>query len=138
MRTISKTAARPDAPPFVFYYDGDCGFCTRSVRILQRLDWRRRVRWVPYQSLETAPDGLSWDDFQREAYIDRGGRLESGFFAFRRLTLLLPPLYPLAPVVCLPGVSVVGSAIYRLVARNRGRLTAEGCETEPPRSTRRR
>lgn len=118
--------------PWAFYYDGDCGFCARSVRWLRRIDFRRRVTWLPYQSLNVPPAGLSWQDLDSEAYSERDGRLEGGFYAFRRLTLLLPPLFPLAPLFWLPGVNLLGAAVYRRVARNRSRLTPEGCEMDGP------
>ena len=115
-------------PEWTFYYDGDCGFCTRVVRLMAALDWRRRVRWVAFQSLEALPGGLTTEDLQREAYIERGEMLEGGFYSFRRLTGLLPPLWPLVPVMWLPGVNKAGEAVYAWVARNRSRLPGTVCE----------
>ena len=81
---------------WVFYYDGDCGFCTRVVRALEHLDLSDAVAWVPYQTLDDPLAGLSWDDLDRAAYLDTGkGRLRGGFYAFRMLTLRLVPLLPL-------------------------------------------
>ena len=108
---------------WVFYYDGDCGLCTTAVRRLSRLDFRRRVRWVAFQALPEPPQGLSWEDLDRAAYLDTGkGGLQEGFQAFRALTLALPPLLPLAPLLWLPGMGPLGTAVYRWVARNRCRL----------------
>ncbi|MER3485394.1 MAG: hypothetical protein C4345_04865, partial [Chloroflexota bacterium] len=30
-------------------FDGDCGFCTRSVRLVRALDRRSRITAIPYQ-----------------------------------------------------------------------------------------
>ncbi len=118
----------------VFYYDGGCGFCRSVVAVLSRIDVRRRVTWTPYQSLETPPDGLTWEDLERSAHLEtEQGGLHEGFHAFRRLTLLLPPLWPLAPFLWLPGVPSLGTGLYRWVARNRHCIWA--CGTAPLRRT---
>ena len=33
----------------VVLYDGECGFCARAVRVLNRLDRRHRLRYAPLQ-----------------------------------------------------------------------------------------
>ena len=67
--------------PYTFYYDGECGFCTRACRLLAACDLRRRVRWVAFQSLEALPGELTEADFRREAYIQHGEALEGGFYS---------------------------------------------------------
>jgi predicted DCC family thiol-disulfide oxidoreductase YuxK len=110
---------------WVFYYDGECGFCIRAVGWLYRLDLFKAVDWIPYQSLDRPPQGLTWDDLEAAAYLDTGeGRLHRGFYAFRMLTLKLPPLVPLAPLFWLPGAHLPGVALYRWIARNRHHLSA--------------
>ncbi|MCI0830197.1 MAG: DUF393 domain-containing protein, partial [Chloroflexi bacterium] len=77
----------------------------------------------PYQSLYAPPPGLTWDDLKRSAYlVGRKGRYYEGFYAFRMLIVRLPLLAPLAPVFWLPGISIIGAAAYRWVARNRYRF----------------
>ncbi|MCH9037545.1 MAG: DUF393 domain-containing protein [Chloroflexi bacterium] len=105
---------------WTLYYDGDCRLCARSVRWLSLLDFFGQIEWVPYQSLESPPPGLTWADLCRAAYlVDARGRRHEGFFAFRQLSLRLPLLIPLALVLWLPGVSILGVPAYRWVARNR-------------------
>jgi predicted DCC family thiol-disulfide oxidoreductase YuxK len=126
----TRSAAAGVSRDHVFYYDGDCGFCTRVVRVLQAADLRHRVRWVAFQSLAKMPGGLTRSDLQREAYIQHRGSLEGGFYSFRRLTLLLPPLWPLAPLMWLPGMQRLGEPAYAWVARNRGRLPGSVCSID--------
>ncbi len=110
---------------WTLFYDGDCGICTLLVRWLSRLDFLRRVRWTAYQTLERPPEGLTWADLSRAAYLESdGGRLYEGFYAFRVLTLRLVPLLPLAPLLWMPGLHLLGVAAYGWVARNRYRLSA--------------
>ena len=120
----------------VFYYDADCRFCTWLVRWLSRADVLQRVTWTPYQSLETPPPGISWEDLKRSVYLVDGcrGRHYEGFYAIRMLTVRIPLLAPLAPIFWLPAIGLVGAAVYRWVARNRYRIF--GCKV--PASGRRR
>ena len=107
-----------------FYYDGNCAFCGLVIRGLSRCDFFGRVTWIPYQTLAKPPGGLSSVDLDTAVYLDTGqDRFLVGYYAFRRLTLRLVPLLPLAPVLWFPGVNIVGVVVYRWVARNRHRLS---------------
>ena len=111
----------PPAPGrWLCYYDGHCGFCRGIVRCLSRLDVFGRVAWIPYQSLEEPPGGLSWDDLDSAVYLECGqGRFYRGFYAFRMLSAGIMPLAPLLPLLWLPGVRFLGEALYDRIARNR-------------------
>jgi predicted DCC family thiol-disulfide oxidoreductase YuxK len=114
---------------WVFYYDGDCGFCAGAGRWLSKADFFHSVEWIPWQSLAEPPNGLSGEDLGRAAYLDAGnGRLYKGFHAFRMLALRLPPLLPIAPMLWLPGMDALGRAAYGWIAQNRYRFS--GCSIE--------
>lgn len=112
---------------WVFYYDGDCGFCRAAVRLLARLDFGRRVQWTDFRGLTAPPPELSWGDLAAAAYLERPGTGQRyrGFYAFRMLTLRLPPLWVLTPPLWLPGTHWLGERAYQWVARNRYRIS--GC-----------
>ena len=116
-----KERPKPLAPGrWLCYYDGNCGFCNGIVRGLSSLDVLGRVAWIPYQSLEEPPVGLSWEDLESAVYLERGpGRFYRGFYAFRKLAAGIPPLAPLLPLLWMPGVRLLGEALYARVARNR-------------------
>ena len=112
-RSPERTRTSRGEGPWVFYYDGECGFCIRWVRVLGRMDRAGRVSWVAFQSLDSPPRGIGWEDLKRSAYLDsdplaRAADLHEGFFAFRRLTLRIPALLPLAPLFWLPGMGWLG------------------------------
>ena len=119
---------------WTFYYDADCRMCTAVVRWLRWCDWRNRILWSPIQALESPPSGIAWEDLERSAYlVCAPGDNHEGFFAFRRLFMALPVLFPLGALMWLPGGSLIGVAVYRLVADNRHRISR--CEI-PGRSRR--
>ena len=51
-----------------------------------------------------------------------GRRIYHGFAAFRWFAWRLPPLWPLAPFLHVPGVPTLGQRLYLWIARNRFRL----------------
>lgn len=121
---------------WVLYYDGECGFCILAVRALALADFFRVVTWTAYQELPEPPGGLTRADLDAAAYLEvrkdssgtgegaeEGLRLHRGFYAFRMLTLRLPPLLPLAPLLWLPGVNRLGELAYEWVAANRYRIS---------------
>ena len=111
----------------VFYYDGDCGMCLRLVRRLERMDAHGRITWTPYQSLDEPPTGITWEEMDQAAYlISDAGEVREGFYAIRDLLTRLPALSLLGALMRLPGAGLIGRPVYRLVARNRRRLSSCG------------
>jgi len=122
-------------------YDGECGFCRRSLRLAQRVDVRHRLLlhdatdrdaiWKAFPELANA-------DFDDAMFaVDDTRQVTRGFFAFRRLAWESPFTWPLLPLFYAPGSGVIGPRLYAWVARNRRRF---GCESEvcelPPASRR--
>jgi len=104
-------------------YDGGCGICTRTMALVDALNWSGRVR-----VLSTS----DWDEvarlhptLEREAclrdvhLVDRRGRVSRGFDAYRALAWRLPLTVLVAPLLRLPGVSALGERVYRHVADGR-------------------
>jgi predicted DCC family thiol-disulfide oxidoreductase YuxK len=126
-------------------YDGDCGFCLRSLRVLQRLDVRGAM--VLYNSHESDTVGatfpmLAGADFAHAMFaVTQDGRVFRGYFAFKQLMRTLPLAWPLLPLFVLPGTDHIGPRVYAWVARNRNRFGcgSEVCElpARPARGTRR-
>lgn len=144
----------PEHAPWTVYYDDQCPLCVRSMVILDALDVRRRLayvgigRIVPGVHDETATreragrtpsarEDLSPDALRHAMHVlDPRGGVHRGFFAFRALSRTLPPLWPVLPVLHLPGAAKVGSQVYARVARRRLRVTcrAGACRPDTRRS----
>ena len=97
-------------------YDGECGLCRRSARILQRLDILRQLDWVDFR--RTSVD-VDTSRLEHEMAARSGGRTYFGFSAYRVLSWRVPVFWPLLPLVYLPGARLVGDAVYRRVAERR-------------------
>jgi predicted DCC family thiol-disulfide oxidoreductase YuxK len=106
-------------------YDGLCPLCIRTVRLLARLDLFRRLEFLDFRCMDLEEYNgrskldLTRTDLEREMYVVFGGKTYRGFYAYRRIALALPLLWPLGVWLFLPGVSLVGARVYGYVARNR-------------------
>lgn len=104
------------------YYDGRCGMCRRTTRVLGRLDWLGALRFV---DMGTVPDS--------ELPVDRAaamrgmpmrtgaGKVLIGFKAVRRALLRTPVGVVPALVMYVPGMAQAGAAVYGRIAAGRGR-----------------
>jgi predicted DCC family thiol-disulfide oxidoreductase YuxK len=112
-------------------YDGQCGFCIRSLRICKALDLRHALRFHDAnQRAEIAAQfpELAHADVENAMFtVTDDRRVHRGFFAFRQIALAAPLMWPLLPLLYLPGSAWIGPVIYAWVARNRSRF---GCESE--------
>lgn len=112
-------------PPF-FLYDGACGFCQRWMRWLARRV-RDRVDFVPSQSVEDlARLGLTDEDVRTASYwVDEHGVAHRGHSSIAHALQRADGIWRLVGLALeLPLVRHLAAATYRVVARNRHRLTA--------------
>lgn len=119
----------------VLIFDGYCGFCTRTVGWLLRLDRRHRLVALPYQAghvlgeyaLTAAEcDEAAW------AIAPDGGRHRGAGAINAALGAALGTRAPLL-VYRLPGMRWLQEAVYAWVSRNRRRFrgVTPWCEANP-------
>ncbi|MFF5111047.1 DCC1-like thiol-disulfide oxidoreductase family protein [Streptosporangium sp. NPDC000509] len=106
----------------VLVFDGDCGFCTTSVRFAKRrIGVRARV--VPWQFADLRALGVTRERAEREVLWVEGGRVYGEAQAVARLLIAAGlPWSPLGFVLRIPPFRWVARGVYRLVAANRHRL----------------
>jgi predicted DCC family thiol-disulfide oxidoreductase YuxK len=112
-------------PTLVF--DGDCGFCTSTVRLAER--WcRPAVRFVPWQALDLEAHGLTREAVTASVQwltprASARGPIPHGSAAVAR-TLLRSrwPFRPLGALMLVPPISWLAEGVYRLISNNRYRL----------------
>jgi len=82
-----------------------------------------RLTFADARDPANVPPGLDPARLMAEMHVVApDGRVDHGFRAFRRLAWDLPPLWPLVPLLYLPGVPTIGQRLYLWVARNRFHL----------------
>ena len=108
-------------------FDGDCALCRKSIALLQRLDWGRRLAYVNIRETDNPllqSPALAQAPLVEQMHVltPDGSRLYQGFGAFRWLAWQLPALWLLVPLLYLPGIPALGQKLYLWIARNRFRL----------------
>lgn len=105
-------------------YDGDCGFCTTSVRKLRGMLGKKAPSAATFQSLQLDLFGLSIAEVQIELkYVDTNGQIWGGASAFRRVFYDAKGIWRLiSTFMSLPLVKQSSVVIYRKIAKNRAKM----------------
>jgi predicted DCC family thiol-disulfide oxidoreductase YuxK len=106
----------------VLVYDGDCGFCRRSVRALERIGPDAEL--VAYQAADLPALGLTEAQASSAVqWVGTDGSVRSGHEAIAGALLTAGRRWRIAGrVMLLPGISPIAARVYRLVADNRSKL----------------
>src|SRR5712691_1944462 len=105
---------RADGPRPTLIYDGDCGFCRRSVDLLRRWDREQRVELVPFQDqARVAAYGIPLPALAAAMHLVLpDARVFAGADAVPVILRLLPGKRWLAWVFGVPGVPPVARRVY--------------------------
>jgi predicted DCC family thiol-disulfide oxidoreductase YuxK len=107
----------------VLVYDGDCGFCTTSVRFVERRV-RPDAEIVAFQFADLDALGTTARRAEYEVlWVGRGGQITGGAQAVAALLRHAGgPWWPLGALIRLAPFRWVAHGVYRLVANNRDRM----------------
>jgi len=105
-------------------YDGSSPVWCRTMRLVACLDLFARLQYLDHDRVDS--EGRSSAESKRELRVIRRGHAYRGFAACRVIALTLPVFWVLAPLLFLPGVSWLGTAIYRYVAFRPAHSVAPG------------
>jgi predicted DCC family thiol-disulfide oxidoreductase YuxK len=123
-------------------YDSDCGICQATARVLRRLDRGRRLRLVALQDAHV-PGVPTLEQLLESLHaVDEEQRWWVGADAAVQIAQRVPLLRPLALLAELPLAPTLLDAGYRIVARNRHRVSRllglDACKVRGSTPTRRR
>ncbi|MGW7575880.1 thiol-disulfide oxidoreductase DCC family protein [Streptomyces sp. NPDC054765] len=107
----------------VLVYDGDCAFCTSSVRFAER--WLRpRCEATPWQFADLARLGIAQRRAEHEVlWVPPAGAVHGGAQAVAKLLMSARGGWPLVgALLTLPPVRWVAHGAYRVIAHNRQRM----------------
>ncbi|GAA3619192.1 hypothetical protein GCM10022199_24610 [Marihabitans asiaticum] len=103
-------------------FDGDCGMCTRSARLAERLRASSGDFAVePSQRLDLPALGLSQEQCDEALqWVAADGTISSAQDAVAQALLAARWFVrPLGAIISLPSINSVAGVVYRWVARNR-------------------
>lgn len=104
-------------------YDGDCGICDASVRLLTRVGCRATMTTSREWVVHHPEDAERCENAVLLARPD-GTSLEAERAVAQALRLSPLPLPWVGSLLDAPGVRVVSGYLYRLVARHRTRISS--------------
>lgn len=126
--------ARRWLPRYTILYDGSCGICAKTMRLVGGIDvfkrleivdlvnqWDEVTRRFPFVSLDRALVDL-------HAIRQGESRATAGFDAYQSFARSVPLFWPIWFASYAPVISHVGKRIYRYVADHRHE---DGCEIPP-------
>lgn len=114
-------------------FDGDCAFCTRSVRVLRR--WLGRQPEIqPWQALDLDALNLTREECETAVqWIGLDGRRAAGHVAVARTLIHAGKGWGLVGrLLLVPGVSWLAARVYSWIARNRHRMPGGTAECSLP------
>jgi predicted DCC family thiol-disulfide oxidoreductase YuxK len=118
-RLVARYFGRPSRRRTVIF-DVDCGICLFICRLLKRLDPCERLTFVGNDRVEAFPPGVDAATAERTVVVvDAAGRAHLEERAVFEIARALPFGVLLFFWLRLPGLSELGRAGYRAVARNR-------------------
>ncbi len=111
----------------VVIYDGECNFCKAQVDRLQMLDVTgRRLSFLSLHDPRVAeryPE-LTYDQLMEQMYVvTPAGPQYGGSDAVRYLSRRLPMLWPVMPILHLPGTARLWRWAYQQVAKRRYKIS---------------
>ena len=112
-------------PKRTVVYDGDCRFCVRCKRLIEKLDWKNRFLCRPLQddTLYSDEPGLTREACKEELKLATKTAVYGGADAVVRICRGLPLLFTFGWLLSLPPFIQLLRPLYRLVARNRSCFT---------------
>lgn len=107
----------------ILIYDGDCAFCSSSVRFIERRV-RRHPVCRPWQHLELDEYGVTRGACESAVqYVDEHGRVYAAEEGIARLLIRGGRGWAIVGrVMLVPGVRHAAGVVYRWISRNRHRL----------------
>jgi predicted DCC family thiol-disulfide oxidoreductase YuxK len=117
----------------VLLFDGDCAFCSSTVRAAQRCI-KRHPAIEPYQLADIESLGVTVEQCERAVQFVDGGRVWSGELAVARFLRRCGRGWQVAGwFIGAPGIRWLSGIVYRAIARNRYRLPGGTAACQLPR-----
>lgn len=130
-RGMVEAARVPEA---VLIFDGECGFCARSLGWLQRLDRRARIDAIPFQRPGIGVEyGLAPEDLAKSIWLITDQPPRSGAAAVSGALDIALGVRVFGWLYRVPGIGWIQERVYRWVATHRHRLKGKTpwCHSHP-------
>lgn len=116
--------------PLLVIWDGDCGFCQKSLQWIQRQNPEGNITYLSFHSEEAAPwrDKIGIENLQRSMYVIEDDQFFAGSDGFRILLSHIPEYRWLSTLMGWPLIKQLCRGGYRIIAANRNLLGKHSCK----------
>ncbi|MFY4777007.1 thiol-disulfide oxidoreductase DCC family protein [Metabacillus sp. RGM 3146] len=105
------------------FFDAQCPLCYHTKKILQVLDWKKRISWMAVQEIEESPYAfLRSNDLYDQIYmVSSSNLIFSGFHTIRKILFEIPLTRLLSMPLFLPFIDKILQPLYLFISKNRYR-----------------
>lgn len=105
----------------IVFYDARCPLCSNVKKVMQLLDWKKRISWLAVQEMEATPYAflLSRDVYNQIYMVTSDNRILAGFRTIRKLLFELPLTRLISLPLFLPFMYKLFQPLYMYVSRHR-------------------
>jgi predicted DCC family thiol-disulfide oxidoreductase YuxK len=118
----------------IVFYDGDCGFCNRSVQFVLKYERKKEIFFSALQSDFAVQffeeHQFSKPDLQTFYFYEKGGLLEKSRAAFALLKYMRYPIRLLVVFSLVP--HVISDSVYDFIAKRRHKISKGFCVLPSP------
>ena len=103
-------------------YDNTCQFCTSAKLDMEKIDRKKKLKWVGISNFNYKRYKLKKSDLLKEMYLIEGKKFYKGYYAWKQIAKKIPLMYPLYLISLIPGMDFIGDMIYKIIAKHRYKL----------------
>src|SRR3989338_5243464 len=103
----------------IIAYDNTCQFCTAAKRDMEKIDRKKKLKWVGISNFNYKKYKLKKDDLLKEMYFIEDEKIFKGYYAWKQIAKNIPLMYPIYLISLIPGVDFIGDKVYRAISRHR-------------------
>ncbi len=106
----------------IIAYDNTCEFCTSAKLDIEKIDKKKKLKWVGISNFNYKKYKLKKNDLLKEMHLIDNAKIFKGYYAWKQIAKNIPFMYPLYFISLIPGVDFIGDKIYKLIAKHRNKL----------------
>jgi len=109
-------------PAFIVIWDSDCSFCKSAIGLIRRMDYLGKLFFVPNSDIDSL---VRYDVSKEQSQVSMHvldcveNSRHSGFYGFRKISLVLVPFAFLYPILHLSVIEKLGVKSYGYIALRR-------------------
>ena len=111
----------PQEKPIIAY-DNTCQFCTSAKVDMEKIDRKKKLKWVGIDNFNYKKYRLKKQDLLKEMYFIEDKKAYKGYYAWKQIAKKIPLLFPVYVISLIPGIDFIGEKFYKIISKHRYKL----------------